>query len=436
MGAKKFANIHTMRCPLLYKPLWPVCVPRWLQYHDKDTGNLMGTLPLAVGMPVRLTEHVDRSEDKHLLRGTIGFVHSWVWQPGDPRPSVVYVKFPDAAWQLEGTEEPGLYPIIPRSSDWYLDKGRKVKLLKVKRTQLPLSPAYAMTAHSSQGKTLPAVLVDLQVDKRVDPTLATVALTRVRNREDVLIMRPFAPWLYQRGPSSDGPDLLLRKLRGEEINWAAVREAKRPCATCQGCQRVLAMDDFEARQWELVRANKTALCHACKEGKPILRKRKLEAESLQKYQCFGCDMYKIAEAFPRAQLAQKDADALRECLKCVQQKFAMDCCRCSSTKLYTDFEPEMVTMPPSGVVCLACQEEVRQQKQRQWSGFFSCRSCGKIFAGAVSAGKGQGQRCLNCASHAPKQKGMQTCRGCKRKFQEKPCTDGKRLRNCPDCRKR
>ena len=412
-----------------------VC-PRWLQYHDKDTGNLPGALPLAVGMPVRLTEHIDRSEDKHLLRGTIGIVHSWVWNTNDPRPSIVYVKFPDAAWQLEGTEEPGLYPILPRSSDWYLDKGRKVKLLKVKRTQLPLTPAYAMTAHSSQGKTLPAVLVDLQVDKKVDPTLATVALTRVRNREDVLIMRPFASWLYQRGPTSDGPDLLLRKLRGEEIDWAAVREAKRPCATCQGCQRVLAMDEYDSKQWDLVRANKTALCRICKEGKAISRKRRLEPESLQKYQCFGCDTYKIAEAFPRAQLAQKDAETLRECLKCVQQKFAMDCCRCSSTKLYTDFEPEMVTMPPLGVVCLACQEEVRQQNRRQHPGFFKCRACGKIFGNPVAVGKERGQNCLNCASRAPWLKGVQTCRGCKRKFEEKPVAGNKRLRNCPDCRKK
>ncbi|CAK9090437.1 unnamed protein product [Durusdinium trenchii] len=37
---------------------------KWLQYHDKDTGNLLGTLPLAIGMKVALTEHIDRSEDK------------------------------------------------------------------------------------------------------------------------------------------------------------------------------------------------------------------------------------------------------------------------------------------------------------------------------------------------------------------------------------
>ena len=35
---------------------------RWLQYHDRDTGELPGTLPLAVGMPVALAaEHMNKA---------------------------------------------------------------------------------------------------------------------------------------------------------------------------------------------------------------------------------------------------------------------------------------------------------------------------------------------------------------------------------------
>ena len=44
-----------------------------------------------------------------------------------------------------------------------------------------------------------------------------MATTRVRCREDILILRPFPLWLYKRGPS-DSPSLLLRTLRGEEID--------------------------------------------------------------------------------------------------------------------------------------------------------------------------------------------------------------------------
>jgi hypothetical protein len=296
-----------------------------------------------------------------------------------------------------------------------------------------------MTAHASQGKTLRAVLLDLQVDKRVDPTIGTVATTRVRSREDVLIMRPFPKFLFQRGPSSEGPDLLLKKLRGEAIDWAAFREAKRPCATCGACQQICQMDMYEQKQWELARANKPAMCKACKEGFIPKRRRKLDAESLQKHRCFGCDTNKIAEAFPRAQLVQENADCSRRCLKCVQiQRGEMECVRCTETKAQPDFEPEMVTMPACGVVCLACQEEVRQQKHRQWKGFFSCQTCAKVFSTSVAVGKNQARRCLNCSSRDTWKKGELTCRKptCKRKWvEERLPGDDKRQRYCPDCRR-
>ena len=62
---------------------------RWLQYHDRDTADLCGMLPLAIGMPVALTQHLDRSEDKLLLRGRVGRVHSWLWPENNQQPKVV-----------------------------------------------------------------------------------------------------------------------------------------------------------------------------------------------------------------------------------------------------------------------------------------------------------------------------------------------------------
>ena len=50
----------------------------WLKRHDKECGDLYGILPLTTGMPVALTEHIDRHPEKQLLLGRIGYVHSWV----------------------------------------------------------------------------------------------------------------------------------------------------------------------------------------------------------------------------------------------------------------------------------------------------------------------------------------------------------------------
>ena len=62
---------------------------RWLQYHDMDTEGLCGMLPLAVGLRVALTHHMDRSEERCLLKGRQAFVHSWDWEENDQQPSVV-----------------------------------------------------------------------------------------------------------------------------------------------------------------------------------------------------------------------------------------------------------------------------------------------------------------------------------------------------------
>ena len=70
-------------------------------------------LILGHGLPVALTDHIDRSPDKLLLRGRVGHVHSWIWAENDRLPTVVYVKFPGALWKLNGIDEPGVYPIQP-----------------------------------------------------------------------------------------------------------------------------------------------------------------------------------------------------------------------------------------------------------------------------------------------------------------------------------
>ena len=46
--------------------------------RDRDCGGLYGTLPLAKGMPVMLTDHYDRNPEKALLKGRIGYVKGWV----------------------------------------------------------------------------------------------------------------------------------------------------------------------------------------------------------------------------------------------------------------------------------------------------------------------------------------------------------------------
>ncbi|CAE7898020.1 pfh1, partial [Symbiodinium necroappetens] len=337
---------------------------KWLQYHDRHTGDLCGLLPLAIGMPVALTDHVDRS-DKFLLRGRCGHVHSWVWPENEQQPEVVYVKFPDVTWQLPGTPEPGIYPLRPVTEAWFLDRGRENPVLKVKRKQLQLTPAFAITAHSSQGKTLDATLLDLNVDKNVHQTLGTVAASRVRSREDVLILRPFPLWLFQRG-APEGPDLLLKTLRKEPVDWKAWRESKNPFAACGSCGHVKDFANFSYAEWGKVRANRAAKCLHCEKGGKTTGKRKIsrDAEIFTKHACDICGCSKMAAAFPVAQLRQEGPNVKKVCTQCARNQRTLTCAMCGKTKPSDAFDATMCTLPPGCAACADCQQELHPKAKR------------------------------------------------------------------------
>ena len=394
-------------------------------------------LPLVLGMRIALTQKLDDSPDKKLLMHSTGRVHSWEWPDGAAHPSIVYVKFDGATWQLDGIEEPGVYPVRPLTKAWALDPKRKNSKLKIMRRQLPLTPAYAMTAHASQGKTLPAVILDLSVDKRVDTTFGAVAASRVRSRHDCLILRPFEHWLFNRG-INEGPQLLLQKLKGEDIDWEAQREGRKPWGPCAQCRQVKTCDIFKHEEWEKVRANLPALCMDCQHSGKAVIPRKMDSGTL-KYVCSVCKVNKIEDAYPRAQLKIEDVcpGTSKKCLSCCRAMKELQCCKCKEVKDAGDFNPTMVTLPPGGVVCLPCQKEARKGKTWSRKGWFTCRGdCGQTLPDAMGSGAGQQRRCLNCASRGTRQKDQHTCRnkGCKRTWHEKQQRGQKRQRFCPDCR--
>ena len=160
---------------------------------------------------------------------------------------------------LPGLSEPGLYPITPRISKWYLDSGRNYPMLRISRRQLPLAPALAMTAYACQGTTLPAAIVDMQSGRG-----SYVALTRTETREDLLIYRHFDVELFTQG-ELDGPSLLLKTLRGEEIDWAAIEAKHTPSCMCTGCGTRCFKDEFQPSQW--ARKDCVRYCKGCVHAK-------------------------------------------------------------------------------------------------------------------------------------------------------------------------
>ena len=202
---------------------------QWLQRHDRDCGSLYGMLPLVVGMPVALTDHLDRNPKKNLLKGRIGYIDSWVKSEKEDTafdhekrllryvPRIVFVQYyspvwdekkrcnveQPCQWNIPGLDRPGIYPVFLWKRSWHLDQHRKVPRLEIKRYQIPLAPAYAMTAHASQGRTLPAAIIDLQLGRGVSNIASYDAMTRARKKNrypylPTIRPRSFQPWTSRR----------------------------------------------------------------------------------------------------------------------------------------------------------------------------------------------------------------------------------------------
>ena len=108
---------------------------KWIPYHDKHCEKVYAIIQLALGLPVMLVDHLDRSPDKQLLRGKEGHVHGWEHDPDEkkskwcqfrhqafkPCPLCVFIDFHTEAWSIPGALGPGIYPAFQTETTWYLD---------------------------------------------------------------------------------------------------------------------------------------------------------------------------------------------------------------------------------------------------------------------------------------------------------------------------
>ena len=345
----------------------------FLNRHDRESGDLYGILPLMKGMPVAMTDHIDRSSDKRILRGTIGKVHSWVLAEDEQStfengkrilqslPRVIFVKFKDKDgkelnWTLEGMSEPGLFPIVPVKRNWYLDKGRLHPVLRHTRTQLPLMPAFAMTAHAAQGQTFSdGAIVDLRLGGSSSAMASYVAITRVKRRQDLLIYRPFPQKLFENG-QKPGLDLLMKVWRGEDINWARLEEEHMPKKYCPGCFIYKPKHDYHLCEWK--KDDERGNCIQCikiriKDGAP--------------YECNECLEWFCKEAFEEHQRDHKSTHT-RVCIGCRETR---TCIVCKEKKSYTHFtlaEWEHARYNDNQGKCRNCCE-------RSAAGIWFCKGC-------------------------------------------------------------
>jgi hypothetical protein len=84
---------------------------------------------------------------------------------------------------------PGLYPILPDTCRFTFSHKLLPKPLSVKRIHCPLIPAFAMTAHKSQGQSLEKVIVDLESCRGTEAPY--VMVSRATSLDGLLVYRAF-----------------------------------------------------------------------------------------------------------------------------------------------------------------------------------------------------------------------------------------------------
>ena len=421
---------------------------RWLQRHDRECGDLCGMLPLCEGMPVFLTDHINRS--RLLLKGRRGYVVGWrpatdgavqvelsrtVW---NQLPQVVYVRFPGATWQLTGLEI-GVYPIVPQRKPWFLDSKRKHPCLKISRIQLPLLPAFAITAHQAQGQTIEeGVIADLSYGTVSNALTAYIAITRVKSREDLLILRPFEAAAFQQGDTSFR-NLLLQHWQRHDLDWGRIVQRYVRTKTCSECHAERLKAAFTAGQWKQL--DGTAVCRECT---------KTYRERGTPYRCRRCQRWQAAEAFPGPM-----ANFLvwrATCLMCIDKRQCGTCQQWCDQTLFTTNGWEK----KRDRVCAVCRQHLRykvivqkaRQRLRRRAATVHAKERSERRQRILSevrveiqrrAAQGRSSSCVSCGVEIPLRNEMpdsKQCRACRHQF-EGPYDPSQRYAfayDCPRCR--
>jgi len=135
---------------------------------------------------------------------------------------MVFIRFEGAKWQVDGLPR-GVYPVKPVKRRWVLAIGRPNPKLHIDRWQLPLAPAFAITAHASQEQTLGSAIVDARIGSESSPVAMYVALTRVKFKETLFIYRP-SPLSSFTKKALLSQDSFLKHSRQEALDWSRIAE--------------------------------------------------------------------------------------------------------------------------------------------------------------------------------------------------------------------
>ncbi|CAF1464816.1 unnamed protein product, partial [Adineta ricciae] len=183
----------------------PILRKKLLELSDSKTEHLPGLLPFVPGLINGIngifrqlvyhedsvtTENVSEmfpNNTQYIRRPTyalIEIVKSKIeCKLEDLEPKLIPIPLIEQTFQVDVAD------LIPKDKK---PKSNQKTILSIKRSALPLVPAYCITTHKSQGQTLSKVVIDLKLPNETDDIAAVyVPLSRVKRLADLAILRPF-----------------------------------------------------------------------------------------------------------------------------------------------------------------------------------------------------------------------------------------------------
>eukprot|EP00662_Eupelagonemidae_sp_cell21_P056963 gene56963-biopygen27270 len=265
----------------------------WLRHNDRRCGTLAGMLPLVEGMPVALTEHIDKG--RQLLKGTEGTL-AGLWLDAEESSSasgadgeVVLSKLPVAALvKFPHLDDP--VRLALHSGRWLSDLlifaefDERPLIYKKPGADNVLAQIRANQRHHQRPCSI--CKEDLSVDaftpdhfRRGDDVRACIGCTQSRAQKE----------MKQREREAA---VCSRSRNKDRINDAAV------CAKCGQCRRV----DFSEYQWQLGEDKK---CNKCLE-------KQTSARTAAAFTCSTCGKDRGKAGFGAKELKQ---GAAKRCLR-------------------------------------------------------------------------------------------------------------------------
>ena len=158
--------------------------------HSGKTNQRMKKIPLVIGMPVMICQNFD--VEHGVVNGCTGKLKKVRYHTdikGHRHALSCVIEAPNTTGSpLTGIDKQSVV-VLQDTTDMKFIHPYSHKICTIKRTQIPIMPAFAMTAHKAQGQTMDKVIVDLESCHGTESPY--VMISRVKSLNGLHILRPF-----------------------------------------------------------------------------------------------------------------------------------------------------------------------------------------------------------------------------------------------------